>query len=410
MVLSKKWEQTMKFSKKIVSLSLAVSLAVLLAACGGGEDTTSTLTTTDTTTLSGTVADGYLVGAKVCLDKNYNDVCDADEPFVMTDSTGRYTFTLPNMSATELPIVVEAAENTIDLDTNTAIGVKWHFKARAGEGNFISPLTTLIAQDMELNTSLTHTQAMINLQNELGLADINISEDYIASNHLLAHNEAKIIAHSLASTETSLNNAYSADPRLIRLLAAKQVREQTTAIKAAADVNNTAFITNVNTISVDEQIAALSGIVASGLSEQLQADLLFMWEEERLARDVYNAMYSKWGSKIFTNIATNGEQTHIDSVKSMIDKYTVSTAGYTQPAVPGIFVNHDLQDLYNTLIAQGNVSVTEAYKVGQLIEITDIADLDKRLLPTDLPTDIRTVYESLRAGSENHLAAFNNQL
>jgi hypothetical protein len=94
----------------------------------------------------------------------------------------------------------------------------------------------------------------------------------------------------------------------------------------------------------------------------------------------------------------------------MIDKYTVSTAGYTQPAVPGIFVNHDLQDLYNTLIAQGNVSVTEAYKVGQLIEITDIADLDKRLLPTDLPTDIRTVYESLRAGSENHLAAFNNQL
>jgi len=400
----------MKFLTSIASLSLAVSVATCLTGCGSGGDTTSTVATTDTTTLSGTVADGYLVGAKVCLDKNYNDTCDADEPFVMTDSTGKYTFTLPNMSATELPIVVEADANTIDLDTNTTIGEKWHFKAVTGQGSFISPLTTLIAQDMELNTSLTYVQAMTNLKSDLGI-DINTSVDYIAAPHLLAHNEAKIIAHSLALAETSLSAAApSSEPRLIRLLAAKQIRSQAADIQTNAIDNNISFVCVINTTDVTGQITALSAVLVSTLSLERQADLLFMWEEERLARDVYNVMYAKWGSKIFTSIATNGEQTHIDSIKSMIDKYAVSTTGYTQPAVAGVFVNQDLQALYNTLVAKGNVSVTEAYKVGQLIEITDIEDLDIRLLPTDLPADIRTVYEALRKGSESHLAAFNKQL
>jgi hypothetical protein len=404
-------EKFMKFLTSIASLSLAVSVAVWLSGCGGGDSTTSTVASTDTTILSGTVADGYLVGAKVCLDKNYNDVCDADEPSVMTDGTGKYTFTLPNMSATELPILVEANETTIDLDTNTAIGEKWHFKAVSGQSSFISPLSTLVAQAIALDPTLTTEQAMANLQTELGLTDINISEDYVALKHTQAHNAAKIIAKSLANTEKLLTAAVSTpDARTIRLLAAQQVRSQTDAIKIAADANETTFLTVVNTIDVTTQITALTTSLKDSLTPELQADLLFMWEEERLARDVYTVMYAKYGSKIFTNIATNGEQTHIDSVKSMIDKYAVSTAGYTEPAVKGVFVNTDLQKLYDDLVVQGNVSVTEAYKVGVLIEETDIADLNERLKPTDLPADIRTVYENLRKGSESHLAAFNKQL
>jgi len=403
----------MNFLKIMVSLSLAGSAAIWLIGCGGGGDTTTItpVTTTDATvTLSGTVADGYLVGAKVCLDKNYNDVCDADEPTAITDATGRYTFTLPEMAATELPLIVEANASTIDLDTNTSIGQAWHFKATVGSGKFISPLTTLVARDMDLNSSLTLTQAMTNLQNDLGL-DINASVDYVAANHTKAHNEAKIIAHSLAVAETNLTDAASinTDAKLIRLLASKQIRAQTAEIKAAADANNTNYLCTVDTNNVDEQITALStALDASSLSAQLQADLLFMWEEEKLARDVYLVMYEKWGSNIFITIANNSEQSHMNSVKAMIDKYNVNIGERTEER--GVFVNTDLQTLYNILIAKGNVSVIEAYKVGVFIEITDIEDLDKRLLPTDLPTDIRTVYEALRAGSESHLAAFNKQL
>lgn len=403
----------MKFSKTIISLSLTVSAAVWLIGCGGGDDTSTTTTTDTMTTLSGTVADGYLVGAKVCLDKNYNDRCDADEPFTITDATGRYTFVLNEMAVSELPLIVEANASTIDLDTNTSIGQEWRFKAVAGKGSFISPLTTLVARDMDLNSSLTLTQAMTNLQNDLGL-DINTSVDYVASKNIQAHNAAKIIARSLAVAETNLTDAAlsNTDEKLIRLLAAKQIRAQTAEIKTAADANNTNYLCVVDVSNVDQQINGLVtafDLAASTLSPQLQADLLFMWEEEKLARDVYLVMYEKWGKTIFSNIANNGEQTHIDSVKSMIDKYSVSTAAYGAD-VRGIFVNTDLQTLYNILIAKGNTSVIEAYKVGQLIEITDIEDLDSRLQAEGLPNDIRTVYESLRKGSESHLAAFNKQL
>ena len=298
----------MKSLKNLTLLSLALSSGFWFSGCGGGETTTPT-ETTSTTTLSGTVADGYLVGAKVCVDKNYNDVCDANEPTTITDSSGHYSFTLTEMAPAELPLIVEANASTIDLDTNQPISQEWHFKAIPGS-TFISPLSTLVMNEMELNATLSLTQAMNNLQNELGL-DVNASVDYIAENKTQAHNTAKIIARSLANTETSLGSqAPNTDPRLIRLLAAKQVRLQTEIIKTHAIANDTTFLTDVNTTDVMVQITQVSDSLAALLSPQLQADLLYMWEEERLARDVYKLMYSKYGSKIFANIALSEQKSH----------------------------------------------------------------------------------------------------
>lgn len=394
--------------KALVGWTAALSAVLVLSGCGG-DDSSSAIATPSAVTLSGTVADGYLVGAKVCLDKNYNQVCDPDEPSTITDQTGKYTFTLNETITSDLPIIVEADENTIDLDTNAPIGQKWHFRG-VPSSTFISPLTTLIAAEMELNGSLTQEQVMANLQMELGLTDINLTVDYIASKHTHAHNSAKIIAASLAVAESNLSAvAPTSDPRLIRLLSAKQIRAQSSAIRSAADTDNTSYVCDVNTTDVATQLSELQTQIASSLSDAMKADLRFMWEEERLARDVYNALYAKWGSKVFVNIATNGEQTHMDSVKAMIDRYQVDVSGY-EPIVAGIYVNSDLQALYNTLVAQGSVSVIEAYKVGVLIEQTDIEDLNQRLAVLGLPNDIRTVYENLRKGSENHLAAFNKQL
>ena len=39
------------------------------------------------------------------------------------------------------------------------------------------------------------------------------------------------------------------------------------------------------------------------LSPEEKADLVYMREEEKLARDVYLAMFSKWGKTIFSNIS-----------------------------------------------------------------------------------------------------------
>ncbi len=75
---------------------------------------------------------------------------------------------------------------------------------------------------------------------------------------------------------------------------------------------------------------------------------------------------------------------------------------------PGSFANRDLQELYDTLVAQGSRSRQDAINVGILIEETDIADL-KEDLKAVVNEDIRRVYENLLRGSEQHLVAFNRQ-
>jgi hypothetical protein len=141
------------------------------------------------------------------------------------------------------------------------------------------------------------------------------------------------------------------------------------------------------------------------LTDQETSDLLFLREEEKLARDVYLVLYDTWHTRIFTNIAKS-EQNHMDAVLLLLEKYKL-----TDPASPspGVFNNSELQGLYNYLIGFGSGSLTDALKVGVIIENRDIQDLNTFLAETQ-KFDLQTVYNNLKDGSENHLAAFTSEL
>jgi len=143
---------------------------------------------------------------------------------------------------------------------------------------------------------------------------------------------------------------------------------------------------------------------AGELSAEESASLLFMREEEKLARDVYNALYEAWGQATFTNIAAS-EQAHMDEIKLLLDRY-----GLADPALEsGSFTDPSLAALYDQLVAQGSLSLSEALKVGAAIEEIDILDLQARLAQTD-NADIQQVYNNLMMGSYNHLNAFVSAL
>jgi hypothetical protein len=145
-------------------------------------------------------------------------------------------------------------------------------------------------------------------------------------------------------------------------------------------------------------------IPASDLSSEESASLLFMREEEKLARDVYNALYVVWGQSTFQNIASS-EQMHMDEIKVLLDRYAL-----TDPALaPGQFTDSKLQALYDQLVTQGSLSPADALKVGAAIEEIDILDLQTRLAQTD-NGDIQLVYNNLMNGSYNHLQAFTSTL
>jgi len=153
--------------------------------------------------------------------------------------------------------------------------------------------------------------------------------------------------------------------------------------------------------------AAATDVAATQTADdQLASDLIYMREEERLAHDVYTKLADVWGVRIFSNIAVS-EQRHTDAVAVLLDRYGVPDPASSLPA--GTYSIPELQELYDQLIEQGTQSLTEAFEVGRLIEVTDIADLEERIAHTT-QSDVLTVYENLLAGSENHLAAFTSQL
>ncbi|WP_373028900.1 DUF2202 domain-containing protein [Sulfurovum sp.] len=187
--------------------------------------------------------------------------------------------------------------------------------------------------------------------------------------------------------------------------------------------------TDVPTVSIlpDNVQAAIDG-PASTLDENLTNTLSYMGNEERLAYDVYNALDEQYPTiKQFKNIATNGEYQHITAVQALIQKYKLSddvnftnidlpALGYMNTAIEdmkaGTYDISVIQELYDNLVLQGSASEKEALKVGCIIEVVDIIDLDHdiKLAEDANATDIVTVFNFLRNGSYNHYWAFDGAL
>ncbi|QYZ79187.1 DUF2202 domain-containing protein [Methanofollis formosanus] len=145
--------------------------------------------------------------------------------------------------------------------------------------------------------------------------------------------------------------------------------------------------------------------ISGGLNATEEADILYLREEEKLARDAYTSFYDLFGMQIFENIAQS-EQTHMDAFKTLIDRYGLDDPAQAEA---GRFTNESLQEMYDTLTTEGAASETAALRIAATIEETDIVDLQEALGRTD-NADITQVYTSLMQGSENHLRAFVRNL
>lgn len=159
--------------------------------------------------------------------------------------------------------------------------------------------------------------------------------------------------------------------------------------------------------SGDLTLNQIMGLTPEPLNEGEIAALLFMREEEKLARDVYTYLYDSWSVKSFQNISYS-EQSHMDAVLVLIDKYDLDDPAADN--IYGTFQNGDLQQLYDDLIDVGSVSIEAALKVGAAIEEIDIIDLQRELDTTVDNADITIVFENLMKGSRNHLRAFVGNL
>jgi len=141
------------------------------------------------------------------------------------------------------------------------------------------------------------------------------------------------------------------------------------------------------------------------LDAEATAGLLYMIEEEKMARDLYDAFFEQTGNLVFDRIS-NSEQRHLDSLLNVAEQAGVDTS--TLSVTAGTFSNAALQALYNSLLAAGDDSLEAALQAAITVEQTDIADLAGYSANPELGL-LGIVYAHLEQASENHLAAFTLQ-
>jgi hypothetical protein len=145
---------------------------------------------------------------------------------------------------------------------------------------------------------------------------------------------------------------------------------------------------------------------AATLTAEEAADLVFMREEEKLARDLYITFDEKWGGTTFAQIATS-EQRHMNAILRKLVKYRLPDPAAGNAI--GEFTADELQALYDELRDEGLASELAALQVGGFVEEIDIVDnMDAAAAATQ--EDLVRVYEALTCVSRNHLRAFAGRI
>ena len=127
-------------------------------------------------------------------------------------------------------------------------------------------------------------------------------------------------------------------------------------------------------------------------SPNVEEMLLYAIQDEYLARAEYYEVIDRFGEiRPFTNIVKS-EETHVGML------------------IP-LFESHGLDVPQDTYASHAVIpdDLKTAFEIGVQAEIDNIA-MYESFLQRELPEDIRTAFERLKAASENHLRSFRNGL
>ncbi|MBU1141075.1 MAG: DUF2202 domain-containing protein [Firmicutes bacterium] len=147
-------------------------------------------------------------------------------------------------------------------------------------------------------------------------------------------------------------------------------------------------------VNASSEYVEVEGFGATALSDEgvysLEEMLTYAIQDEYLAQATYAAIIDAYGDiKPFSKIIL-AEQTHIDSLLSLFETYGIE--------VP-------INDAAQYVVLPESIS--SAIATGVEAETLNIALYEVFLNQSDLPDDVRTVFEYLQAASQNHLAAFS---
>ena len=166
--------------------------------------------------------------------------------------------------------------------------------------------------------------------------------------------------------------------------------------------HNIAYGEGILTFAGGETSTAGASVAVLSLPEN--DGLLFIWEEEKAARDLYTGLYEKNNLTIFLDLVRS-ESSHMDQARAVMEKHGLAVP----PDEPGKFQNRTLQEIHDQLLAEGLQSNQDALAAAAAFEEISIMDLEKELSVSQAE-DVIATYQGLLAGSRKHLRSYVSDL
>lgn len=221
------------------SLFATLASAAFLSACGGGGGDSSSSPSTPaspaqpTAGLTGKAIDGYLVGAKVCLDVNSNNVCDGGEPSTTTDENGNYGLVVDGYTTAGKKVLVVVTPTTKDKSRPGYVFPAQFTLSAMVDGQtaqHVTPLTTMVGAQMEGGASqFAAYQAVVSLVG----GSVNLKDDYIAN----GDGNTAAFASQVVDKVTELAKSGLSDPDTVRAIMNAIVTKSSVTAVTSADVD-----------------------------------------------------------------------------------------------------------------------------------------------------------------------------
>lgn len=246
----------------------------------------------------------------------------------------------------------------------------------------------------------------------------SLDEDGNVTNGIQIPEEVKALLETGNFTASDLNmylEGTSIDPA--------RIRTQTEAREHLRGTMQELLGTATQTAAQGGNGLDLSLYPVSNLTEEQKYTIAYMWNEEKLAKDIYLALNDIYPTQQLEKIATQAETKHQALVEELVQRYDLNitnlvdySESYSEAELrafaPGEFGIQAIQDLYDVLYEKGSQSQQDALEVGCMVEVTDINDLNEDILIAEETnaSDLVAVFNNLRDGSYSHYWAFDKGL
>lgn len=137
----------------------------------------------------------------------------------------------------------------------------------------------------------------------------------------------------------------------------------------------------------------------SVLTEEQKDMLFFIYQEEKVARDVYITLGKIYNSEKTFRLMQITEQRHLDCTRELCEFYGVDTSSVDESDI-GAFESPVLKMLYDAYTEKGKSSFRDALEITEFIGASDVDMLEHASI--GMPSDVVSVYEKLKKGHMNH--------